>query len=79
MFNIIALRTFHVNPNRTIRVNAVIWRNVKFCVETLFKFHQESVWTTQTVCSMRIRIPKLLFLVCFMEGSLFFIKKIECH
>lgn len=72
MRNIISLRTFHVNPTRTIRVNAIICRNMKISVETLFKFHQDSVWTlcaTLSLCIMCARNPKLLFLVCFMGGA----------
>lgn len=72
MCNIISLRTFHVNPTRTIRVNVIICRNMKIWVETLFKFHQDSLWTlctTQSVCIMCIRNLKLLFLACFMGGA----------
>ena len=82
MHNTISLRPCHVNPTRTIRVNSIICRNMKTYVETLFKFHQDSVWTlctTQSVCIMCIINPKPLFLFHFLGESLTFIKKIECH
>lgn len=65
-----------------IRVNPITCRNVKICVEILFPFHQDNVWTSciaQSVCIMCVRNPKLSLLVCFMGGSLIFLKKIEWH
>lgn len=73
---------FSREPLLAIRVNPITCRNVKICVEVLFMFHQDGVWTScvaRSVCIMCVRNPKLSLLVCFMGGSLIFMNKTECH